>query len=88
MCFEISVTGLDPVILGHIHEGAAGVNGPVVVDFDLIQADFSVVDGTGTASGCTTVGRALAKEIAKDSDGYYVNIHTTVFSGGALRGQL
>jgi len=88
VCFEITVADLDPVILGHIHQGAAGQNGRVVVDFDLTQADFIVVDGTGTASGCTTVARALAKKIAKDSDGYYVNIHTEEFPAGALRGQL
>lgn len=84
VCWEISVVGLDPVILGHIHEAPAGTNGGVVVDFMLTQDDF--VDGT--ASGCTTVGRALAKEILKDSDGYYVNVHTTTVPSGALRGQL
>ena len=84
VCWEISVTGLDPVILGHIHEAPAGSNGGVVVDFMLTQDDF--VDGT--ASGCTTVDRALAKEILKDSDGYYVNVHTTTVPTGALRGQL
>lgn len=84
VCFEITVEGLDPVILGHIHEAPAGSNGSVVVDFMLTQDDF--VDGT--ASGCTTVDRALAKEISKDSDGYYVNIHTTTVPSGALRGQL
>ena len=84
VCWEITVEGLDPVILGHIHEAPAGTNGGVVVDFMLTQADF--VDGT--ASGCTTVDRALAKEILKDSDGYYVNVHTTTVPSGALRGQL
>jgi len=84
VCFEISVTGLDPVILGHIHEAPAGANGGVVVDFSLTQTDFT----DGTASGCVSVDRDLAKEIVKDSDGYYVNIHTTAFPAGALRGQL
>jgi len=84
ICWEITVTGLDPVVLGHIHEAPAGTNGGVVVDFSLTQADF--VDGT--ANGCVAVDRELAKEIAKDSDGYYVNVHTTAFPAGALRGQL
>ncbi len=84
VCWEITVEGLDPVILGHIHRAPAGTNGGVVVDFMLTQDDF--VDGT--ASGCTTADRALVKEILKDSDGYYVNVHTTAFPGGALRGQL
>lgn len=84
VCFEITVANLDSVILGHIHEAPAGSAGPVRVDFALTQADF--VDGTAT--GCVVVDRALAKEIAKDSDGYYVNVHTTAFPAGALRGQL
>lgn len=85
VCYEITVANLDPVILGHIHEAPAGSAGPVRVDFSLTQSDF--VDGT--ASGCVLdVDRALAKEIAKDSDSYYVNIHTTAFPAGALRGQL
>lgn len=84
LCYEISVTGLDRIVLGHIHEAPAGTAGPVRVDFSLTQEDFT----GGTATGCVTVDRALAKEIAKDSDGYYVNIHTTAFPAGALRGQL
>lgn len=84
VCFEITLTGADPVILGHIHEAPAGSNGGVVVDFSLTQADF--VDGT--AAGCVVVDRALAKEILTDSDGYYVNVHSTGFPAGAVRGQL
>lgn len=84
VCYEISVSGLDPVVAGHIHEAPAGSNGSVVVDFMLTQEDFV----GGTASGCATVPRDQAKEILKDSDGYYVNIHTTTVPSGALRGQL
>src|SRR5512132_2587314 len=32
LCYGILVTGIDTPTLAHIHEGAAGVNGPVVVD--------------------------------------------------------
>ena len=89
VCFEITVADLDPVILGHIHDAPAGQNGGVVVDFGLTQADFVVdVNGVGTASGCVPVTRAQATEIVKDPSGYYVNIHTTAFRAGALRGQL
>src|SRR6266540_1117332 len=35
VCWDISVSDLtSPVILAHIHQGAAGTNGPVVVDFN------------------------------------------------------
>jgi hypothetical protein len=84
VCYEITLTGADPVILGHIHEAPAGSNGGVVVDFSLTQDDF--VDGT--AAGCVVVDRGLAKEILTDSEGYYVNVHSTAFPAGAVRGQL
>ena len=84
VCFDISVADVDEVLAGHIHEAPAGTNGIVVVNFSLTQTDFVA----GTASGCASVARSLAKEIIKDSDSYYVNIHTTAFPAGALRGQL
>ena len=85
ICYEITVANLDAVTMGHIHEAPAGTSGDVRVNFSLTQADFV----EGTATGCATVkDRALAKEIAKNPDGYYVNIHTTTFPAGALRGQL
>jgi hypothetical protein len=34
------------------------------------------------------VTRELAKEIAKNPENYYVNVHNMEFPGGALRGQL
>ena len=70
---------------GHIHSGVAGVNGPVVVtlfagpDTDrkfIVQAPRIEVDAA-TAAG-----------ICADVDAFYVNFHTRVFPGGAIRGQL
>ena len=71
----ITVANLDPVILDHIHSGAAGVNGPVVVDF------------SGQLSGSGLVDADLAAVLANPS-AFYVNVHTTAFTGGAIRGQL
>lgn len=77
VCFNISVENLDTVILAHIHSAPAGVNGPVVVDFH------------GQLNGCTTgVDKDLIKDIRQNPDNYYVNVHTTPFPAGAVRGQL
>lgn len=85
VCYDVTVTGLGPATgtatVGHIHVGAAGTNGGVVVDFATVAAD-------GSASGCTTVDRELALAILRHPEGYYINIHTTLFRGGVVRGQL
>lgn len=80
VCYSISVRDIDPATLAHIHEGPAGGNGPVVVDF--------APPTNGTSSGCATVTRELALEIIKAPQDYYVNIHNPEFPAGALRGQL
>ncbi len=84
ICWEIEIKRLDPVVAGHIHEAPAGMAGPVVVDFMLTQDDFE----KGEAEGCVTVKKAVAKDILAHPHDYYVNVHTTVYPGGAVRGQL
>jgi hypothetical protein len=80
VCWDISVSDLTtPVILAHIHQGAAGTNGAIVVDF------MEPVNGL---NGCVHADAALIKAIRQDPAGYYVNVHTTMFPAGEVRGQL
>jgi hypothetical protein len=62
----------------HIHKAAAGKAGPVVVP---LGAAFK-------KTGCTTAPGTLTSAIVKNPKAYYVNIHTTKYPAGALRGQL
>src|SRR5262245_20886123 len=64
-----------PIFLDHIHQGAAGVNGPVVIDFSAQLVGGPIVD--------PDVANVLANPA-----GFYVNVHTNQFSAGAIRGQL
>jgi hypothetical protein len=72
-------------ILGHIHRGPAGVNGPVVVPFFMSPRP----GGSRATGGTLTVSDPkLAADIVANPGGYYVNLHTTQFPAGAVRGQL
>jgi hypothetical protein len=86
VCFQLDWAGIDgTVTAAHIHVGPAGVAGPVVVPL-FTDVAFS---GTGSASGCISgVSEELIKAIRQDPARYYVNIHSTVFPAGAVRGQL
>ena len=81
ICLEIETQNISTPTLQHIHRGAAGTNGPVVVDFTSLLAG----GGDGCVSG---VDRALVKDIRQNPEGYYFNVHTGDFQGGAVRGQL
>jgi CHRD domain-containing protein len=82
VCFTIHVSGITPpATAAHIHQGAAGVAGPIVVT-------LTAPDATGSSSGCTVVTLDLVNAILANPSGYYVNVHTTDYPNGALRGQL
>lgn len=82
VCFVLTASGLSaPAIAAHIHAAPSGVNGSVVVPLSV------TADGSG--SGCVeNVSRDLIGAIIHDPSAYYVNVHTTAFPGGAIRGQL
>lgn len=80
ICYSIEVTDIQPATVAHIHEADADSAGPIVVS---LEAPTS-----GLSSGCADVDRALARDILRSPDEYYVNVHNTEFPAGALRGQL
>jgi hypothetical protein len=82
VCWTIVVADIAlPATGAHIHIGDASVAGPVVVPLSSPDAD-------GLASGCTSADKDLLKDIIQAPWNYYVNVHSTEFPGGAVRGQL
>jgi hypothetical protein len=85
VCFDLSWQNVDgTVFAGHVHVAPPGSPGPIVVP--LFSGSFA---GTDSVSGCVeNVDPELIKAIRQDPAAYYVNIHSTIFPAGALRGQL
>jgi hypothetical protein len=85
VCFELAIDGLgegDAVIMAHIHTGAEGVAGGVVVP-------LFTEPPTAEMTGCVQdVDPATIAAITADPAAYYVNIHTEMYPDGAVRGQL
>jgi len=92
--FDVDHTFGDPVTIRglHIHDGDFGVNGPVVIDSGISSSNTVAAEGSGNTFRQVNVtgGNALAavQGILMDEAGYYVNLHTTTFPGGIMRGQL
>ena len=79
-----------PIILGHIHEAPAGVNGGVQVNTGLSAASpVTLTNGTGNlVFNDRPVDAAVAQRIYANPGGFYVNFHSTNNPGGVVRGQM
>ena len=95
VCFAVGWARIGPPISAHIHAGAAGVNGPVVVlFFDVPELAAAGPPGALPATvsavgGCVAEDDpALLRDIRRQPADYYVNVHNAEFPGGAIRGQL
>jgi len=75
----------------HIHPGAAGVNGGVLIGTGLTAANApSLASGSATFS-FTGVPEAQGGQIAQilaNPQNFYFNVHTGLNGGGVMRGQL
>ncbi len=80
ICWKLTVSAdLTDVTLAHIHYVS---DGSIAVPLTLPDPF------TGTATGCSDAPRALVKQILMHPQNFYVNVHTTTYPTGAIRGTL
>jgi hypothetical protein len=98
--FRVIVCDIVNVTASHIHVGAAGTNGPVIIPFFTNQLLFSsphgcktLAEGTRTAADLNTKASPSVtswNDFVKNllAGNTYINVHTTANPGGQVRGQL
>lgn len=74
-----NLPGGDALTMAHIHRGAAGVNGNVLVPLCANAADFGI-------SKMTQLDEPTASALRTEA--LYVNAHSTTWPNGVVRGQI
>ena len=91
--FAMQISGFPAgttIVAAHIHPGAAGANGGVLVSTGLTAAaPFLLGDGTGNMSLTVPLTQTDATNITAAPANFYFNVHTPAnASPGAARGQM
>ena len=96
LCWTLTIQSLaasaGAVTAAHIHGPLPSTD--IFIPFTLTAAQLSAMNTSlaagqpATTTGCETVDRAKIRQLLRNLDDFYVNVHTTVFPGGALQGTL
>jgi CHRD domain len=93
--YEVNVTDIDKANAAHIHLGESGKNGPVVLTLfkdeptELKTGKLAEANLTASNLEGPLKGKAISDLITAIKDGKaYVNVHSTDFPDGEIRGQL
>ena len=76
--YTVFVQNIGAPTAAHIHTGAAGVNGNVLIGLNV----------NTLTNGTVPVSQEIATAINANPAGFYVNVHNAEFPNGAVRGQL
>jgi hypothetical protein len=81
ICYDVNnVRNIEPITGAHIHRGAPGVNGPVVITLKPANE--------GGYKGCFNRSEWTQDSLESNPGGFYINLHTASYPNGAIRGQL
>ena len=80
-CYDLNnVCGIAAITLVNLHRGVAGTNGPVLFNMK--------VSNEGVWKGCSEPPEWLQEAVERNFTGYYIQVNTSEFPNGAIRGQL
>lgn len=86
--FAVRWSGTGKPTALHIHQGDKGVNGGVRIDLTQQLGKGKGKGGARTATGSVEVAdAAVLRAFTSNPAGFYTNLHTAEFPGGAVRGQ-
>jgi hypothetical protein len=92
IAYSVNATNIEGVTAGHIHLGAKGENGPIVVTLFNYDTPMNEVSENGTITADELEGPLAGKQLtdlatAGGNGTLYVNIHTEQNPNGEIRGQ-
>jgi len=76
------------ITVAHIHTGASGVAGGVLVPLIPPAGSVTLTNGAGSFTQTQSVDGPTATNIVNNPAGFYFNVHTALNPGGVIRGQL
>jgi hypothetical protein len=98
--YRVTVSRIENVTMAHLHLAPAGANGPVVAlscppgpPAQLIEGRVNGVLAAGTITASDLVGLLGGATLAElvdeiEAGNVYVNVHTSAYPAGEVRGQL
>ena len=98
--YRLIVANINDVLMAHIHVAPAGQNGGVVVWLypdapppELIPGSSDGILAEGTITTDDLVGSLAGQDLSDlvalmEAGNTYVNVHTSTFPGGEIRGQI
>ncbi len=85
LCFNLNWSAVDGTVTAtHVHVAPVGQVGP---GFVALFGGMTF-GGTDSATGCVPVTSSQISALTKTPSNYYVNLHSTTYPDGAIRGQL